>query len=128
MKVGSFASTYASESVASECDSPINDVEDSETTKRADSSCCAVTGGRDEASNPAHDPWCSPGDRLDGAGGAAHRRPTTRNSGSPVSPDYGPTGNKFTGDIDWVQIDLGDDSQDHLIKPEERLTVAMARQ
>jgi arylsulfatase A-like enzyme len=49
-------------------------------------------------------------------------------SGSPVSPDYGPTGNKFTGEIDWVQIDLGDDSQDHLIKPEERLTIAMARQ
>ena len=49
-------------------------------------------------------------------------------TGSPVSPDYGPTGNKFTGEIDWVQIDLGDDSQDHLIKPEDRLTVAMARQ
>jgi len=49
-------------------------------------------------------------------------------SGSPVSPDYGPTANRFTGEIDWVQIDLGGDSQDHLIKPEDRLTVAMARQ
>jgi arylsulfatase len=49
-------------------------------------------------------------------------------SGSPVSPDYGPTGNKFSGEIEWVQIDLGDDSQDHLIKPEDRLTVAMSRQ
>jgi hypothetical protein len=49
-------------------------------------------------------------------------------TGSPASPDYGPTGNKFTGEIDWVQIDLGDDSQDHLIKAEARLTVAMARQ
>jgi arylsulfatase A-like enzyme len=49
-------------------------------------------------------------------------------SGSPVSPDYGPTGNKFTGEINWVQIDLGDDTQDHLIKAEDRLTVAMARQ
>ena len=49
-------------------------------------------------------------------------------TGSPASPDYGPTGNKFTGEIDWVQIDLGEDSQDHLIKPEDRLTVAMARQ
>jgi hypothetical protein len=27
-----------------------------------------------------------------------------------------------------VQIDIGDDSQDHLIKPEDRLTIAMARQ
>jgi hypothetical protein len=49
-------------------------------------------------------------------------------TGSPVSPDYGPTGNKFTGEIDWVQIDTGDDSQDHLITPEDRLTIAMARQ
>jgi len=40
----------------------------------------------------------------------------------------GPTGNKFSGQIDWVQIDIGDDSQDHLIKPEDRLTVGMARQ
>jgi len=49
-------------------------------------------------------------------------------TGSPASPDYGPTGNKFSGQIDWVQIDIGDDSQDHLIKPEDRLTIAMARQ
>ena len=49
-------------------------------------------------------------------------------TGSPASPDYGPTGNKFSGQIDWVQIDIGDDGQDHLIKPEDRLTVAMARQ
>ena len=26
-------------------------------------------------------------------------------TGSPASPDYGPTDNKFTGEIDWVQID-----------------------
>jgi arylsulfatase len=38
------------------------------------------------------------------------------------------TGNKFSGQIDWVQIDIGDDGQDHLIKAEDRLTVAMARQ
>ena len=50
-----------------------------------------------------------------------------RDTGSPASPDYGPTGNKFTGEIDWVQIDIGDDSQNHLITPEERLNVAMAR-
>jgi arylsulfatase len=49
-------------------------------------------------------------------------------TGSPASPDYGPTGNKFSGQIDWVQIDIGDDSQDHLIKAEDRLTIAMARQ
>jgi arylsulfatase A-like enzyme len=49
-------------------------------------------------------------------------------TGSPASPDYGPTGNKFSGEIDWVQIDIGDDSHDHLITPEDRLTIAMSRQ
>jgi hypothetical protein len=32
------------------------------------------------------------------------------------------------GEIDWVQIDIGNDDHDHLIKPEDRLMVAMARQ
>ena len=32
------------------------------------------------------------------------------------------------GKIHWVQIDLGDDDHDHLIDPEERLRIAMARQ
>jgi arylsulfatase A-like enzyme len=49
-------------------------------------------------------------------------------SGSPASPDYGPTGNKFSGVIEWVQLDVGDDDHDHLITAEDRLTVAMARQ
>jgi arylsulfatase A-like enzyme len=49
---------------------------------------------------------------------------------SPVSDDYGTGDNAFTGDVNWVQIDLGDDAEDadHLIAPEERLRVAMARQ
>ena len=36
----------------------------------------------------------------------------------------------FTGRVRWVQIDLGEDAEDpdHLITPEERLRVAMARQ
>ena len=49
-------------------------------------------------------------------------------SGSPASPDYGPSGNSFTGSIEWVQIDLGDDDHNHLITPEERFKIAMARQ
>jgi arylsulfatase A-like enzyme len=49
-------------------------------------------------------------------------------SGSPASPDYGPTGNSFSGEIHWVQIDLGTDDHDHLISPEERFQLAMARQ
>ena len=49
-------------------------------------------------------------------------------TGSPASPDYGPTGNRFTGKIDWVQLDIGNDSHDHLITPKDRMNLAMARQ
>jgi arylsulfatase A-like enzyme len=48
--------------------------------------------------------------------------------GSSVSPDYGPEGNEFSGEVNWVQIDLEKDDHDHLISPEERYRVAMARQ
>lgn len=49
-------------------------------------------------------------------------------SGTAVSPDYTPQTSRFTGKIQWVQIDLGDDDHDHLIDPEERMRIAMARQ
>jgi hypothetical protein len=49
-------------------------------------------------------------------------------SGTPVSPDYTPQTSRFTGKIHWVQIDTGDDDHEHLVDPEERLRVAMARQ
>ena len=53
-----------------------------------------------------------------------------KEAGSPVSLDYGPEGNAFSGEVNWVQIDLGDDAKDadHYISAEERLRVAMARQ
>lgn len=51
-----------------------------------------------------------------------------REAGSPVSPDYGPTGNEFNGEVNWGQIDLDKDDHDHLITAEERFKVAMARQ
>ena len=49
---------------------------------------------------------------------------------SPVSDDYTSEASAFTGTVKWVQIDLGEDAEDadHLISPEERLRVAMARQ
>ena len=47
-------------------------------------------------------------------------------SGSPTSPDYG--ANAWNGKIAWVRIDLGDDSQDHLIPPEDRIRRAMAHE
>lgn len=49
-------------------------------------------------------------------------------TGSPASPEYGVAGNSFTGKIHWVQIDIGDDDQSHLITAEDRLKLAMARQ
>jgi len=48
--------------------------------------------------------------------------------GSPVSDDYGPSNNRFNGAINWVQLDQGTDSHDHLITAEDRLRVVMARQ
>jgi hypothetical protein len=49
---------------------------------------------------------------------------------TPVSDDYGPKDNEFNGRVRWVQIDLGEDAEDadHLISPEERFRIAMARQ
>lgn len=51
-----------------------------------------------------------------------------KESESPVSPDYGPRGNEFSGEVNWVQIDLGLDDHSHMIPPEQRLSFAMARQ
>jgi arylsulfatase A-like enzyme len=48
--------------------------------------------------------------------------------GSLVAEDY-PTPNTFTGRVNWVQIDVGDTKdEDHMLAPEERLKVVMARQ
>jgi arylsulfatase len=49
-------------------------------------------------------------------------------SGTTVASDYSAHGSRFTGKINWVQIDLGKDDHDHFIDPEERLRVAMSRQ
>ncbi|WP_279433197.1 arylsulfatase [Curtobacterium sp. PhB136] len=51
-------------------------------------------------------------------------------TGTPVSDDYDSRGSVFTGSIDRVQIDLGDDANDadHLISPEERMRIITTRQ
>ena len=48
--------------------------------------------------------------------------------GSPVSDDYTSETSAFTGTVNWVQLDAGDDNHDHMITAEERWQVAMARQ
>lgn len=48
--------------------------------------------------------------------------------GSSVSDDYTPETSRFTGTVNWVQLDQGSDDHSHLISPEDRLSVAMAKQ
>jgi arylsulfatase len=49
---------------------------------------------------------------------------------SPVTDDYPAKDNQFNGTINWVQIDIDQAAadQDHLIAPEERFRIAVARQ
>jgi arylsulfatase len=51
-------------------------------------------------------------------------------TGTPVTDDFGPVGERFNGRIRWVELDIDEAAEDldHLITPEERLRIAMARQ
>jgi arylsulfatase A-like enzyme len=51
-------------------------------------------------------------------------------TGSPVSEDYGPHGNEFSGRVKGVEIAIAEaaKSADHLVSPEDVVRVAMARQ
>ena len=51
-------------------------------------------------------------------------------TGSTVSDDYTPGTSEFNGKVRWVQVDIAEAAEDadHLISPEERLRIAMARQ
>jgi hypothetical protein len=51
-------------------------------------------------------------------------------TGSPVSQDYGPRGNEFSGRVKGVQIAIAEaaENSDHLVSPEEAVRIAMARQ
>jgi arylsulfatase A-like enzyme len=50
-----------------------------------------------------------------------------QDAGMPVSKNY-PTDTTFNGEIDLVQIDIGDDDHDHLIDPQQLIHIAMSRQ
>jgi arylsulfatase A-like enzyme len=49
---------------------------------------------------------------------------------TPVSDDYADGDRRFTGKVEWVQVDVDEAAADadHLISPEERFRVALARQ
>ena len=51
-------------------------------------------------------------------------------SGAPVSPEYGSQGNAFNGEIKGVQLAITDaaENADHLVKAEDAIRIAMARQ
>jgi arylsulfatase len=51
-------------------------------------------------------------------------------TGAPVSPDYGSSGNRFNGEVRGVQLAIAEAAEDldHLIDPEDAIRMAMARQ
>jgi arylsulfatase A-like enzyme len=49
-----------------------------------------------------------------------------RDTGSPVVPDY-PAGFSFTGTVNWVLIETGDDDHSHLINPEQQMLLHLAQ-
>jgi hypothetical protein len=53
-----------------------------------------------------------------------------QDTGSPISEDYGPRGNEFSGRVKGVLIELGDgpENSDHMVDPHEAVRVALARQ
>jgi arylsulfatase len=49
-------------------------------------------------------------------------------TGTPVSEDYSGDSSRFTGKVNWVELQIGEDSHDHLISPEELMRVATSIQ
>jgi arylsulfatase A-like enzyme len=49
-------------------------------------------------------------------------------TGAPISKDFNKSRNEFTGKVNWVNIDVGEDNQDHLIDPKEWIRIHMSIQ
>jgi len=49
-------------------------------------------------------------------------------TGAPISKDFGRKNNSFTGKVNWANIEVGEDTQEHLIDPEEWVRVHMSIQ
>ena len=47
---------------------------------------------------------------------------------SPVTEDYSTMNGRFSGKINWVQINLGLDDHSHMIDVEQMISVRMAKQ
>ena len=89
---------------------------------KAGRSRCTSTGHRSaKAASRARCRWSFSADETADIGS---------DTASPVSDDYTSATSHFSGTVNWVQIDLGEDAEDadHLITAEERMQVAMNRQ
>jgi hypothetical protein len=51
-----------------------------------------------------------------------------REIGTAVAPECDVESSEFTGEINWVELKVGDDDHGHMVDPEELLHVVMARQ
>jgi arylsulfatase A-like enzyme len=51
-----------------------------------------------------------------------------RETGTTVAPEYDVEGSVFTGQINWVELKVGDDDHSHMVDPQDHLQVLMARQ
>jgi arylsulfatase len=49
-------------------------------------------------------------------------------SGSPVSPEYEVGDNRFSGEVNWVEIDIRGEDFDREVPPEQRYQAAMVTQ
>lgn len=49
-------------------------------------------------------------------------------AGTPVSEDYTSPASRFTGTVNWVRLDAGNDSHDHMVDPEHLAHIAMTKQ
>lgn len=49
-------------------------------------------------------------------------------TGTPVSIDFPQRGNEFSGKVKWVQLDIGQEDESHLVTVEDLYRIAMARQ
>jgi len=49
-------------------------------------------------------------------------------TGTTVAPECDVEGSKFSGEINWVELKVGEDDHSHLVDPEEHVKVLIARQ
>lgn len=67
-------------------------------------------------------------ERTEGIGFGYEFTDVGRDALSPVTDDYTAGDTRFTGIINWIEMEAGEDSHDHLLDPEDFLRVAMWRQ